>query len=86
MKNALILSLIALTFLIPNAVCVGSESKDHVCFRAIDSDQDGKVTLEEFKVIFGEDDEKFKAVDLNEDGTLSHDEYHQSLGHGGSDS
>jgi hypothetical protein len=73
---------IIVTLLIPNPVCFGVESKDHICFRAIDTDQDGKVTFEEFRTVLGDDQEKFKTVDVNQDGTLSHDEYHQSLGHG----
>jgi hypothetical protein len=81
-KKQFIWSVIVVTLLIPNAVCFGGESKDHICFRAIDTDQDGKVTFEEFKVVLGDDKEKFKTVDLNQDGTLSHDEYHQYLGHG----
>ena len=69
---------------ISNAVCLGGEGKDHICFRAIDTDQDGRVTFEEFKAILGDDKEKFNAADANQDGTISHDEYHQSIGHGSS--
>jgi hypothetical protein len=34
MKFALIWCSVFVTLLIPNAVCLGDESKDHVCFRA----------------------------------------------------
>ncbi len=64
---------------------VAGEKADHVCFRRIDTDHDGKVTMKEFAVHYGTDEAKFKAADSNEDGNLSHDEYHEFLGHGAAD-
>ena len=61
---------------------VAGEKADHVCFRRIDTDQDGKVSFKEFAVHYGADEGKFKAVDGNGDGILTHDEYHDFLGHG----
>ena len=57
----------------------------HICFRRIDADQDGKVSLKEFAVYYGEDKDKFKAADTDGDGRLTHDEYHDFLGHGAQD-
>lgn len=75
-------SMVVLSLFVTDSICLGGEDNDHVCFRSIDSDQDGKVTFDEFKIVLGDDEEKFGAIDGNEDGTLSHDEYHQHLGPG----
>ena len=64
------------------SLSMANEEKGHICFRVIDSDQNGKVTFEEFKKYFGDDLQKFNAIDLDKNGTLSHDEYHNSIGHG----
>ncbi len=61
------------------------EKADHICFRRIDANQDGKVTMKEFAVHYGEDEKTFKAADSNTDGYLTHDEYHDMLGHGAKD-
>ena len=61
---------------------VAGEKADHICFRRIDADRDGKVTLKEFAVHYGTDEARFKAADSNEDGHLTHEEYHDFLGHG----
>jgi Ca2+-binding EF-hand superfamily protein len=66
------------------ALCGADEQKDHVCFRIIDSNKDGKVTIQEFEKFFADDEDKFNNADLDKDGTLSHDEYHAILGHGSS--
>lgn len=84
MKRTLFLSIVVIVLFILNTICLGSEKKDHVCFRLIDADKDGIVTLKEFTKVFGDNQLKFEEVDLNEDGQLSHDEYHQALGHGSS--
>jgi Ca2+-binding EF-hand superfamily protein len=84
MKNFVLTFLVIFTILTSNALCFGDKGKDHICFRAVDADKDGKVTFQEFKEIYGDDKVKFKAIDLNDDGKLSHDEYHQFLGHGAS--
>ena len=63
-------------------ICKANESKDHVCFRALDSNKDGMVTFQEFKRAYGDDKEKFNMADENKDGKLTHDEYHDLLGHG----
>ena len=66
-----------------SAVPAGAdETKDHVCFRALDTDKDGLVTLEEFARHYGDDEAQFRAADTDRDGRLTHDEYHDLLGHG----
>ena len=65
-------------------LALADENKDHVCFRALDENQDGEVTLQEFERFYKNADEKFKAADADRDGKLTHDEYHDSLGHGSS--
>ena len=57
---------------IPHALA--DENKDHVCFRALDENQDGEVTLQEFERFYKNADEKFKAADADRDGKLTHDE------------
>ena len=84
MKKTLFFAIVVIIIFISNAFCLGNEKKDHVCFRIIDADKDGIVTLQEFTKIFGDDKSKFDEVDLNNDEKLSHDEYHQALGHGSS--
>ncbi len=59
-----------------------AEDKDHICFRALDADQDGLVTFAEFEKYYGSDEASFKAADADQDGKLTHDEYHDLLGHG----
>ena len=59
-----------------------NEQKDHICFRALDADQDGLVTLAEFEKYYQDGEAKFKAADADHDGKLTHDEYHDLLGHG----
>ena len=84
MKSYFLLFAMVITIFISSVFCFGSEKKDHICFRVIDADKDGKVTFQEFAKVFGDDKEKFAATDLNGDGRITHDEYHQSLGHGAS--
>lgn len=69
---------------IANAFCYAGQEKDHVCFRVVDANEDGSVTFQEFKKIYGDEKAKFEKVDLDQDGLLSHDEYHHFLGHGDS--
>jgi len=82
MNKFLLLCLVVITIFISNTFCLANEEKDHICFRVVDKDKDGKVTFQEFINVFGDDKTKFEAIDLNDDGNLTHDEYHQSLGHG----
>lgn len=82
MKNCALLGLIVFTIFMSYSVCIGSEDKSHICFRSIDTNNDGTVTFQEFRKVFGDDKETYDEVDLNRDGKLSHDEYHQALGHG----
>ena len=82
MKKFLLLCLVIMTIFFSNMYCLAKEEKDHICFRTVDEDSDGKVTLEEFMKAFGDNKDKFEAIDRNNDGNLTHDEYHQSLGHG----
>ena len=84
MKNCLIFCLIIFVIFASNELCFGNETKDHICFRVIDTDKDGAVTFQEFREVFGDDRAKYDKIDLNGDGKLSHEEYHQSLGHGAS--
>ncbi len=88
MTRTLFLSIVVIIIFILNAFSLGNEKEGHVCFRSVDADKNGIVTLKEFTKIFGDDGgddkEKFEEVDLNDDGNLSHDEYHQALGHGSS--
>jgi len=79
-KSALLLIGIFLTSSV--ALCLADESKDHVCFRVLDSNKDGIVTPQEFDQAYKNDKEKFNKADVNKDGKLSHDEYHNILGHG----
>ncbi|MFC1580297.1 hypothetical protein ACFL4N_05230 [Thermodesulfobacteriota bacterium] len=79
-----IVCLVFTTFLAFNGLCFGEEKKNHVCFRSVDADKNGKVTYQEFVQVFGNDKEKFQAIDGNDDGILSHGEYHKSLGGGAS--
>jgi Ca2+-binding EF-hand superfamily protein len=66
------------------ALCLADEKKDHICFRTLDADKDGMVTLQEFEKYYENEKEKFSEADLNKDGTLSHEEYHHILGGGSS--
>lgn len=84
MKNLKVICMaIFVSFILIN-FCIANEQQDHICFKIIDADKDGEVTIQEFEKYFGNDNEKFKKIDLNKDGKLSHDEYHKSLGHGAS--
>lgn len=84
MKTIGVIFLLAPLLVLPAYPCWADEKKDHVCFRAIDVDNDGKVTLQEFEKYYGDDKAKFNAADLDKDGHLTHDEYHDLLGHGSS--
>ena len=66
------------------ALGLAGETKDHICFRVLDTNGDGVVTLSEFEAHYGQSAEKFKAADADQNGELTHDEYHVSLGHGSS--
>jgi hypothetical protein len=66
------------------ALCLADESKDHVCFKVLDSNKDGIVTPQEFDEVYKNDKEKFAKAGVNKDGKLTHDEYHNIFGHGSS--
>ena len=83
MKTSIIL-LIVIFLSSSVALCLADESKDHVCFRVLDSNKDGTVTFQEFEQVYENDKEKFNKADVNKDGKLTHDEYHDILGHGSS--
>jgi Ca2+-binding EF-hand superfamily protein len=85
MRKWLFVCLVFTTFLSFSASSFGDEKKNHVCFRSVDADKNGKVTYQEFQEVFGNNKEKFQAIDGNRDGVLSHSEYHKSLGHGASE-
>ena len=78
--TTLVLSIIFL--LSVGVFAAADENKDHVCFRALDANQDGLVTLQEFERVYKDAADRFKAADADKDGKLTHDEYHDSLGHG----
>ena len=82
MKHVILFALIALLAAAPAALCRADEKADHVCFRALDSDQDGLVTFQEFEKVYEKGKEKFDKADADKDGKLTHDEYHEILGGG----
>jgi Ca2+-binding EF-hand superfamily protein len=82
MKRIGVILMLVSFLAVPAFPCWADEQKDHVCFRAMDADNDGKVTFQEFGKYYGDDKAKFSAADLDEDGHLTHDEYHDLLGHG----
>lgn len=47
----------------------------HICFMRIDSNHDDKVTPEELKKFFPDDQTLFEKIDQDKDGSISHDEY-----------
>ena len=64
------------------SLSLADESEGHVCFRALDENQDGQVTLQEFERVYKHAVDRFEAADADKDGKVTHDEYHDSLGHG----
>jgi Ca2+-binding EF-hand superfamily protein len=84
MKTKPILLMIATFSLLSAAICRGDESKDHICFRTLDANEDGIVTFQEFEPHYGNDKKTFNTADVDKDNVLTHDEYHQYLGHGSS--
>ena len=84
MKTLCVMLLAATILTVPVSLCGADEKKDHICFRTMDADSDGKVTFPEFEKFYGDDKDKFNSADLNQDGRLTHDEYHNLLGHGSS--
>ena len=84
MNNICSTLLIVFCLSFPANLCLADEKKDHVCFRVLDTNQDGMVTVQEFQKVYGNDKDKFNAADTDADGKLTHDEYHNFLGHGSS--
>ena len=82
MGKASAILLTAIFLLSSAAFCMADEKKDHVCFRALDSNEDDVVTFEEFGKFYDNDQETFLAADKDRNGHLTHDEYHDILGHG----
>ena len=78
------IALLALWLAAPAVLSLADENRGHVCFRVVDGNHDGRVTLDEFAVVYGQDAEPFRQADVDGDGTLTHDEYHAFLGHGAS--
>ena len=83
MKRIVIL-LLGICIVFSGSLALAGENKDHVCFRVLDANQDGQVTMQEFEQVYKDDADRFKAADADKDGKLTHDEYHDSLGHGSS--
>ena len=84
MNKIWVIFIIASFLNVSTSLCWADEKKDHVCFRILDSDEDGMVTFQEYEKYFGKDKAKFNEADLDKDGQLTHDEYHNLLGHGSS--
>jgi len=84
MMRILTVLMLAIFVLSIGAPVLANENKDHVCFRALDANQDGQVTLQEFEAVYNDAADRFKAADADKDGKLDHDEYHDSLKHGSS--
>lgn len=84
MKKSITTVLIIIFLTTSAALCWADEKKDHVCFRVLDSNEDGIVTYQEFMKVYGDDRESFNKADENNDSQLTHDEYHSMLGHGSS--
>ncbi len=82
MKGRCVVILLASLLVVSSVPGWADEAKDHICFRALDADKDGRVTFEEFAKHYGTDEARFKAADADQDGQLTHDEYHALLGHG----
>ena len=80
-KMFFLIALVSMVLAVPGGA---DDKKDHICFRALDADRDGLVTLAEFAKYYQNDEAKFKAADVDQDGKLTHDEYHDLLGHGSS--
>ena len=84
MKKTIASIVAALFFLLLSSFTQADEQRDHICFRVLDANGDGVVTLNEFERHYGKSEEKFNSADTDRDGQLTHDEYHVSLGHGAS--
>ena len=84
MKTLIAVMIIAMSITTTAAFSLADEQKGHVCFRVVDTNRDGVVTFEEFKEVYGDEQEKYTSADQNKDGKLTHDEYHVMLGHGAS--
>ena len=82
MKKLIVFLLIIIISISSANFCLANETKNHVCFRIVDSNKDGEVTFQEFEKYFGNDNESFNEADLDKNGKLSHDEYHELLSHG----
>ncbi|MGD8901473.1 MAG: hypothetical protein PVF39_15410, partial [Desulfobacterales bacterium] len=68
MKKTATALLITIFLILSVAICLADESKDHVCFRVLDSNKDGNVTFQEFEKYYGNDQKKFNKADMDEDG------------------
>ncbi len=80
MKTLILPALLIVSFMLtPMTVAAvtasDSPEKDHICFRRIDTDSDGRMSFEEFIPFFGKDRAKFDSMDDDKDGNISHDEY-----------
>ena len=84
MNKICVIFIIASILSVSMSLCWADEKKDHICFKILDSNEDGMVTFQEFEKYFGNDEPKFNEADLDKDGQLTHDEYHSLLGHGSS--
>lgn len=82
MRKGLIFLCLLVILMLWLGLGVSGEGRDHICFRSLDVDSDGKVSFEEFSAHYGKDEKTFKDADGNGDGLLTHDEYHGFLGHG----
>ena len=82
MRKSIVIACIVFYLGALSALAWADETRDHICFRVLDADKDGFVTVQEFEKYYGKDRKKFDAADGNKDGKLTHAEYHHLLGHG----
>lgn len=82
MTRRFMMILLAFSLGVSAPCALADGGKDHICFRTLDADRDGRVTFREFAAHYGNDTAGFQAADADRDGTLTHEEYHGFLGHG----
>ena len=62
MKTYFSICFVIIAILTTSAFCLAGAEKNHVCFKIVDADKDGKVTFQEFKQFFDDGKEKFGAI------------------------
>ena len=70
----------AMTLVGGNVALAAHEEEGHICFFAIDTDKDGRMTIEEFQTAYpNASTESFERFDADSSGDVSHDEYEAGL-------